>query len=743
MAFAVPAWLWIPTALQAVLAAVLCFVPLFDVLGYESSFALGLTSALTGMVIGLGVGKMAKHGTTALGNALFASITHLLPALALLTANAARVRNCDYVEGLGFFLLLPVMSAAYAATLGVLVSRALGSTTRARRVAVMLLLAAPLVSSLWHLYWHPPIYVYDHLWGYFAGSLYDEGITIDARLLAFRGGTLLRILGVALVLWVWRQHRARSLTPVLAAAMAIAATVGYDAELGPRLGYSVDRGDIERELSAVVERPGLVIHLPPELSPERQQAIADDHAFRLAQLERVLDVDPPWPIHSYVYRDAGHKARLMGGHNTMLAKPWLHEIHIHGTYVPHDVVAHELAHAVAADFADGPLRVSASWGVLVNMGLVEGLAEAVTVERGTYDVHTWARALRELGHAPDLRQVASSTGFWTHAAGRAYAVSGSFVRFLLDAHGPSALKRAYAHGDFEGAYGKSLDELVGEWEHFIDGLALSPREKRLAEDQFRTPSIFARTCAHEVAQLRARAAAASPLEAVAIHRQICAHLDDAPHARFDLAMAMRRAGDIEGFLAESKALLDGPGLTQVRRTRLRDVRGEIFWQRGELEAAQATFAEVAADDAGLDTERLQWVRLWALSKPPELRDAVRQLLGHELPPIAAVLVLDELARSYPEEKTLPYLIARQLIRADAHDRAVGYLERAAGHPFAPIEAERLRLCAEAYWRSGNRAAARAAYEELVGKAETSGERARAADWIARLDWLAARVQQGT
>ena len=65
----------------------------------------------------------------------------------------------------------------------------------------------------------------------------------------------------------------------------------------------------------------------------------------------------------------------MGGRTTMVAKPWLHEIHIHPAHSPHPVLAHELAHVVAAPFGAPPLQLSARHGLLVNMGLVEGLAE--------------------------------------------------------------------------------------------------------------------------------------------------------------------------------------------------------------------------------------------------------------------------------------------------------------------------------------------------------------------------------
>ncbi|HSI04298.1 MAG TPA: hypothetical protein VLC93_07475, partial [Myxococcota bacterium] len=563
-------WLTIPLILHALLALTCCFVPLFDLLGYEAAFAVAALAAPTSYAIGSGVAAQTRRSRRALPRAWATTLLVLGVPWLILTLNAMRVRNCDYGEGLAFYLILPCATGVYMSTFGVLGRTVFATSTLARRLFGVIVVLLPLVMSAWHVYMQPPIFVFDHAWGYFAGSLYDETIPLDKKLLFFRLGTLLRIAGIIWVLRLFERSRGGA---YLGGVLAMVVALTYDGVVGPRIGFDVSRSDIESELPVTVTRPGLVIHLPSNVNETQREAIADDHQFRLEALQRRFAAFPEWKIHSYVYRDPDQKARLMGGRGTQVAKPWLHEIHIHGPTAPHDVLPHELAHAVAAEFGSGLLGASARYGVFVNMGLVEGVAEAVTPERGAYDLHTWARALRAIGRAPDMRSILGATGFWSQAPSRAYTVAGSFVRYLLAQYGPLPLKAAYPAADFAGAYGKPLSELVGEWEAFIDALPLADRERRMAEDQFKTPSIFAKPCAHEIAQLRARAVKASGDKAIAIYRDICTHLGDSTSARFDLAQALRRAGDDVAFTSEAMSLLERQDLTPGQRARLVEMQG--------------------------------------------------------------------------------------------------------------------------------------------------------------------------
>lgn len=722
--------------LQALLALGLCFVPLFDLLGYEFALATGAVATLSGVLVGLRTARAHPEGF-AVTSAWLWAVLHLLPGLAIISLNALWVRNCDYREGLGFFLLLPVPTALYASTLGLLIGRVCQSWHRALRFAVAGgVLLCPLMWTLWQLYDQPPIFAFDHLWGHFAGSLYDEVISLDSRLLLFRTGTALRVAAAALfgVLWQRRSHVGRP-HALLAAAAGLFAIVAYEGLVGPRAGFRVSRANIEETLPVVVERPGLVIHLPRSATAEQRQQIADDHVFRLEGLSRRLAVQPKQPIHSYLYANAAQKARLMGGRATMLARPWRHEIHIHGLRTPHRVLAHELVHALAGEFGSPVLKVSARYGFIVNMTLVEGLAEALAPPRGALDLHASSRAIRELGLAPDIQSLMGPAGFWQAAPRRAYTVAGSFVSYLLERFGPEPLKRAYPRGDFEAAYGKPLEELVAQWESHLDALPLSRRDARIAQEQFRRKSIFARPCAHEISQLRAHARRAQPQAALELHRRITKHLPGDPSAQLGYAMALLRAGETQGFRSEAQRLLGNDRLDPAGRARLLEKLGEELWKEGELGEAYECFDEVMVLRPGANSDRMQWVRKWGLKLAPEPREQIRRFLGGELAPLAASLALSKLED--PASPTYAYLVARQLHRVGAYSQALDALRLARGHPFAAIEAERIRLVADTLWRLGRLDQAEDVFGAYADQAPTSGERARALDWQQRIRWTAA------
>ncbi|MEO1173518.1 MAG: tetratricopeptide repeat protein, partial [Myxococcota bacterium] len=483
--------------------------------------------------------------------------------------------------------------------------------------------------------------------------------------------------------------------------------------------------------------PGLRVYLPAETPIESAERMADYHAFWVERLKETLGVEGPDLIRSYVYRDREQKAELMGGRGTMVAKPWLGEIHVHGLEVPHKVVPHELVHVLAAEYGSPPFGVTAHLGVLVDMGIVEGLAEALTPSRSDYDHHYWVRALRVLDRAPDVRRLVAVTDFWRAPPARAYTVMGSFIRYLIETRGAEPVRKLYRNGDFENALGAELETVVSEWERFIDGLELSSRERRAAEERFRRRSIFQRTCAHEIAQLRTKARAAPPADSVRIYQTIAGFLGNSPDSRYEIALAELRAGNEDAFVAGATRLIDEGELNLWRATQLMEKLGRLQWDSGDLAQARQHFQAALDNPSTLDSERLQWVRLWALDLPADSRTFMRRFLSGKVDRPVAIEKLRELTGDNPDDPTYRYLLARQLLQRGDHEEAISFLA-ALSHPFLPIESERLRLIAAALEEEDEWRGAADAYEAVAKIMPRSGmaSRLRArADW---LRWLALR-----
>ena len=240
----------------ALLALALDFVPLYDLLGYDFAFAIGFGASLAGVDIGQGVmartrarlGRAPAGGELArvFGQAAALSAATLVLPLLFGLANAARVRNCSLSVGLAFFALLPLGSALFAATAGVLA----GLTSARPRRGRLLAFALPVLSILWtllRLYRDPPVFAFDPFGGYFPGPIYDEALRPPLSLVLFRSANVVWAATAILLALAavgrgrdprrWRPGATAAALPLLVASIVL-----YG--LGGRLGFHITHDDL-------------------------------------------------------------------------------------------------------------------------------------------------------------------------------------------------------------------------------------------------------------------------------------------------------------------------------------------------------------------------------------------------------------------------------------------------------------------------------------------------------------------
>jgi hypothetical protein len=406
------------------------------------------------------------------------------------------------------------------------------------------------------------------------------------------------------------------------------------------------------------------------------------------------------------------------------------------------VLAHELAHVFAGVFGDRWLAASRD-GLHLNIGLIEGVAVAASWPGAAHTPHQLVRALRADGLQPPLARVLS-TEFFAYSGSRAYAVAGSFCRFLLDTRGAPPLERVYRAGGsdeaFRAAYGVGRAELEAEWGRFLDAQPLSDEDRVLLVERLRAPSVFRKVCAHElalrrVAAERAQAAGDAP-RALAELETVCVDDPDNPQHLVEVMDAARAAGRDDRAAEAARRLLAHPQATPPLVGRARALEGDLALERGDLGTARARYAEAAALPLDEPAQRLLTAKRQVADEPAPDRDLVRFLVE----PMARrdtaldLYTLERLAERAPQRGLYHYLLGRQLVErrrfaeaADALDRA-----RALGLPDARFAREALRLAGVARLRAGDPTAARAAFAALASDgAAPEGLRLEAADWLAR------------
>jgi len=776
---------WRPLIWGGVLALValaLDFVPLFDLLGFDFSFVVGLAAALAAADVGHGAVVAARRTrrTVSLLSLVFsaagAGLALLALPLLLSLANALRVRNCNLPVGLAFYALLPVAGVLVAAPTGVLV----GLLLRGPRLGRVVTFAVPVVSIAWallRLYLDPPVFALDAFGGYFPGPIYDEGLRPSGRLVWFRLANLTWVAtAVALVGGLSQGGQpgragppelgwpcfwsGRAWTRWLGTFLVLLTGSALWLRFRAPLGFHLSKGDLVEALSRRTQSPHFVMWSEPVgETPEEIALVHRDLEFRYHQLRTILGAEPRTPITVYRFSSAQSKKDLVGAGGTLYAKPWRREIYVQAERFPAPRLRHELAHVFAGAFGDPLFGVSLAWrwwGPLpvphLAMGLIEGLAEAADFgnPEGRATLHQEARAMIALGQAPALGRLMGAS-FSFESGPRAYVLAGSFCRFLLDRYGATKLRLAYrSAGDFAAAYGRSLAELETDWHAFLETQPLDALAEARAKERFRKPAIFGKVCGRELAERMAEAwsrFSSMPEAAVSLFDSVCRDDPNEPGHRLDLAEALAAADAGERALAIARPMVEDESLTLPMRSHAAAVVTTVEFHAGhwaEATAAAQRNLALATDESEMRTAR---ARERALGDETSRRTLGRVLFwdppARALDPGLVVYLLGEFARLHPDEALGPYLMGRQLAWRDPQ-LALARLSEACplagpgrAMPLEPVFAKECRrLSGEAAFLAGDLALARQSYQDLLAHATLESERLRATDFLERIAWQA-------
>ena len=764
----------------ALAALALDFVPLFDLLGFDFSFVMGMGAAFAAADVGHGAVTAARRAPRRISllslvfSASAAGLALLAAPLLLSLANVLRVRNCNLPGGLAFYALLPVASVLVAAPAGVLAGL-LVRGPRLGRVAAFMVPAVSIVWALLRLYLDPPVFALDAFGGYFPGPIYDEGLRPSARLVWFRLANLTWIAAaVALAgclsrggqpddagppALAWRSFPSRlTLARWLGAALVLllgsALWFGFRAELG----FHLTRDDLVRVLSLRTQSEHFVMWSDPAGdTPAEIALVHSDLEFRYHQLRVILGVEPRTPIDVYRFSSAQEKKDLVGAGATLFAKPWMREIYVQAERFPAPRLRHELAHVFAGAFGDSLFGVSLAWrwwGPLpvphLGTGLIEGVAEATDFgdPDGRATLHQQARAMIAIGQAPSLERIMGA-GFSAESGARAYVLAGSFCRFLLDRFGADRLRAAYrSAGDFATVYGFSLAELEKAWRAFLQTQPLDPMDEARAKERFRKPAIFRKVCARELAERVAEARermGSMPDAAVSLLDSVCRDDPDEPAYRLDRAEALAAAGASDKALLLVKPMVDDESLTWPVRGRAASLIGVIEFHASHFAEAAAAAERSLALATDENELRLAWAKRRALADDGARLTLGRALFGdgpaHATDPALVVFLVDEFARLHPEEALGPYLVGRQLAGRDPH---LAFTALARACPLdgtvlvVPLEPafskECRRLYGESAFLAGELSLSRRIYEGLRDRATLEADRLRASDFLERIAW---------
>ena len=757
---------WFAVAIIASLLA--CAVPLLENLGYELALFISLVSSL-------GAGHLAsvypsrvrdrkaafpgvRYSVLAMyGRAAVHGLLLLLVQISIALINGLRVPPCNLCEGLAFVALIPLPSVLLASGFGLLAGL-LSPGPKTSSAIWFVTFAGSIALALYEFHSTPAVFAFGPFFGYFPGVLYDTLIKIDHRLITYRlagishlglllsaGALLANPASLRLSLRrLSERSRIRSLVPLgmsLVAAMSLYAA-------GNRLGHRSDRADLEQLLSTHVSIGRLDLHFSPDTPKDSVKKLTEDAVFSLHQVESFLEETRRGKIAVFFFKNRGQKGDAIGARRTNIAKPWRSEVYVIVDRVPHEVLRHELAHAVSASFGRGPFDIAGSFGGLYpNPGLIEGVAVAAQGPRGDLTIHQWSAAMKSLDLLPPADTL-FGVGFLDTHASRAYSAAGSFCRRIRERHGAGALKKLYSGASWKEATGVDLNDLWDEWLGFLDEIPLRENDLVAARHRFDRPSVIRSVCVHEVARLHNRASQSADSgrrdNLVALLEKAVDRSGGTASTRMALLDGLMRSGRCDEARAMADDMLNDTTVGKSRKNALHEMMVDLEFGTGSSDAVARKYAELSADaPSNADRRRLQMKAALATLDPRVVAPIIKVLARSPGPddpsePMAMLAIADG-ARKYPNNTFLAYLLARQYFRHGLPEGTLAkldVLERIGLEETTPdiaLTAQEMR--GQSLLELGRNTEAALIFRKIADDDTTpNGAREYARDWMDRCDY---------
>jgi hypothetical protein len=739
-------------AVYGIVALVCTQISLLNYLGYEFSFVIALFAAPISGFITIGnvrdvSGRPMPEDTrrdipATLRESITTNLVLLIIPFVVMLTNGLFIRNCSLVEGTGFFVLLPGVTALFGSALGFFCAM----HYRHARMVYVLLMIVSFCYALYLGYVTPAVFAYNVFFGYFPGLTYDEALSISTTLVFFRiltiglaalfiwmGMILLRhtdpgnpvwTKGNTLVRQLWETDR-RGITVGISVVLVL--VVVYRCELG----FETSHRYIRTQLGSRYETSHFTLYYAQRsYSDDEIRWIGAEHEFRLRQVLDAFSLSYDGRLESYIYPSAAEKRRLMGAGNTNIAKPWSDELHITAQSLG-STLKHELVHVVAAPFGLPIINTSSS------TGLVEGLAMAIDWDWGNRTLHQYAAAMEKFGVAPDIGSLMGFTGFATHASTVSYVLAGSFCRFLIDEYGIRRLTLLYGDRGYDEVYGRSRDELIGRWRAFLRTIPVAEQERDVVDVLFRRPTIFRKVCARVVGERNRKArelftkreyAEASSLFAESYHE------GEGSEALTGYLWSALRLGHYQVLTSALDTIIMSDEYP-ARFLPLFLPIGDAFWAEGKMEQARHLYGRLVLADLSEGLTEAAEVRIHALEDARNWTSFLHYFFfdGSDT---ARAMLLDTLKAALPESWIPRYLAGRLSLRLGRYAEAVDDLQSLEpGIGGAYIESLQLQSIGRGLFRQQRFEEARTYFWISLNARNTAQEIHTVNDWVDRCEWM--------
>ncbi len=462
--------------------------PLAKIFGFEFSVLNSFLLVILSGFFTLSVLNSESEYQTFLRINLSSFILFLILPLTISITHDLLTISCSIWDGMLYytFITLPsVIIGAVFAILSFFVSR------KFRHVIFILIFLAVLSITFFELYYNPQIYFYNPLYAYFPGTIYDEALSVDLKLMIYRSLNFIFFGSLYFIsAYVYYKKTIISKKLVILIALLISALFLY---ISPGFGLSTTQTKLKNVLGSLVRTEHFDIYFSPRISKEEIKIITLNHEYYYQQLVRFYQTIPKGKYISFIFKDDAEKKEYFGSENADVAKPWLKEIFtIADNY--NSSLRHEIAHCFAGEFGWSIFRVAGNF----NPALIEGAAVAGAPEYDLNNVHYMASLAYHNGFKIKLQNLFEGLNFFGQTSGLSYIYAGSFCKYLIDNYGITKFKRLYSEPDFGKIYGVDLAGLSKSYFGFISG-EYKAENRCEAEYYYGMKPIIYKTCPRFIA----------------------------------------------------------------------------------------------------------------------------------------------------------------------------------------------------------------------------------------------------
>lgn len=397
-------------------------------------------------------------------------------------ASSVLFPQCPLFEGILFYIVITVPAYVLGISVGIY------SDAISRKYSYLIFILdfiVLLIFPLRELFFNPQVYFYNPLFGYFPGTIYDEGIRITRLLIAYR---ILNCSLAILIVYLTSLIQHKKLLVKVSSLVGILLLVTIFSLIKPAMHLSTDKSSLNKNLQSSIQTEGFIIHFSSKTKFVNTRYLALLHEYYLDQLKIQMNESFHKKIDSYIFQNREEKQELMGAGNANVAKPWLRQIYLNdGSY--EETLKHELVHIIAGDFGVTPLKVAHN----LNSAMIEGLAVAIDNNYDAWPVHHLAKLAWQSNYRISITTLFEGANFFSQTSSLSYIYAGSFIRYLIENFGLQKVKRLYGTLDFEKLYGKNINQLAEDYYHFLENYQIDSNRCQ-AQLYFGSKPIFKKYC---------------------------------------------------------------------------------------------------------------------------------------------------------------------------------------------------------------------------------------------------------